>query len=677
MNWLSKIWPNQIKYQLIVGVAIVHAILMSFFVYDLVQREKTLLWENMEQQAVSLSKTVATNAMPWVLSNDLSGLAEIIESQNLYPNLSFVMIINPEGEVLAHTDTSFVGKYLVDKTSLKMLNSDKKQIQLIHSSQVIDVAEALQLENRKVGWVRVSLNTSLLSKNLKEIVLEGALYTLFAIVVGSLIAWLLGNSLTKRIRQIIQATKMVSPENQSKLFEDIKNDEVGELMTNFNQMEGKLIQQFEEIQQMAYTDALTGLYSRAYFDTAYAESLKYSVEYSKICGLVVVDIDNFKQLNDSYGHDVGDQLIIETAQRLETFIKPHDFVFRFGGDEFVLILNRLNQATAHSVIETLASQLLSFISKPCKLGELIYTPQFSIGVYLFDHETIQQDAFKRADIALYTSKNLGKGQVTSFLPEMEEAIQSKSFYDVGLKLALQNEELFWVIQPQMDMNTNKVVGGEVLLRWKYQEKFVRPDIFIPISEDNQTIIPISNWLINKVFEYIQDNELTHLSISINLSPVHFFDGNLIIFLKRLIKRYQVSPYHIKFEVTEGVFLERMDEAVSVINQLKNMGFNISLDDFGTGFSSLSYLKNLPIDQLKIDKSFVDGLPSNSKPAAIAKTIIDLTRNLSLNVIAEGVETREQKDFLIENQCHYCQGYFYSKPLLQPEFLEFVKQNSAD
>lgn len=676
MSWLTNLWPNKIKYQLIAGVAIVHAILMSIFVYDLVTRERAFLLDHIEQQATSLSQTVSTNALPWVLSNNLSGLSEIVTAQKQFPNLSYVLITNPEGKVLAHSDSVFVGKFLVDDISQRMLRSPTAKISLIRSGNTIDVAHQVKLDQRTVGWVRVGLSTKSLNDNIENIMWEGLFYTLFAIVIGSIIAWFLGNNLTQRIRKVIDATKEVDPETQSKIFDDKKADEVSELMTNFNQMEYKLHQQFKEIQTMAYQDALTGLAGRAYFETAFAESTQICTEADKVAAMVIIDIDNFKQLNDSYGHDVGDHLLVETAERLQEFIKPQDFAFRFGGDEFVLILNKFNASTSQGVIESLVNQLLMFISKPCHLGEVIYNPQFSIGLYQFDQQAVQQEAFKKADIALYTAKRLGKGQVTFFLPEMEKEIQLRSQYDSGLKNALQNQELFWMIQPQMDMNTNQVIGGEVLLRWKHQDELVRPDVFIPIAEDNQTIIPISNWLIKQVFEFIQDNNLNHLSVSINLSPVHFFDLTLIVFLKGLLKRYQVSPYSIKFEVTEGVFLERMEEAVAIINKLKTIGFNISLDDFGTGFSSLSYLKNLPIDQLKIDKSFIDGLPDNEKPVAIAKTIIDLTRNLELNVIAEGVETKAQKEFLLANNCLYCQGFYFSKPLSPQEFLTFEYQEKA-
>ena len=673
MKWLRKILPNKIKYQLILGVALVHAVLMTFFVFDLANREQNFLLEHSKKQATSLASVISANALPWVLSNNLSGLNEIIQAQADFPNLSYVLISSPEGEILAHSRKELVGKYLIDSTSSEMLRSHEHELLLDYSVNNIEVAHQIHVDDRIVGWIRVSLSNESVNENLQNIVIEGVIYTTAAILIGSVIAWILGNSLTTRIRKLINATKELKPNKSSVQFGTVVNDEVGELMDNFNLMEKQLQQQFEEIQNMAYQDALTHLYSRAYFDIAYDKSSELNQKESLTSGLVIVDIDNFKQLNDSYGHDIGDSLLIEIGKRIRKFIKENDYAFRFGGDEFVILLTNLKPMTARGVVESLVQQLQVIISKPCQLGQLVYSPQFSIGIHIIGQNSSKQEAFKKTDIALYNSKRNGKGQTTFFEESMEDEVRQRSFYEEGLKTALEKHEMSWVIQPQMDMQQESVVGGEVLIRWYYRDQWIRPDLFIPITEENQTIIPISNWLLEEVFKWIKEHELHEYTISINLSPVHFFDSSLLPYLRRLLRTYQISPYSVKFEVTEGVFLEKMDIALGVINKLKNLGFKISLDDFGTGFSSLSYLKNLPIDQLKIDKSFIDGLPSNEKPAAITKTIIDLTRNLELNVIAEGVETVEQKEFLLANNCTYCQGYLYSKPISPDEFLDFSQE----
>lgn len=662
--------------QFILAIAIVHAVLMTIFVFDIVQREKEFLVEHNQEQALGIAQTVSISAVNWVLSNDLSSLGEIIGAHKNLPNLDFVMILSPRGEVLAHTNMKHVGRFLVDADSVKMLSSDEYRVNLSKTYNRIDMAYRMTLGGRDLGWVRVAFHDEKITSNLQRILFEGFVYTFLAILVGSVVAWTLGNNLTNRIRKLIQATKNVKPAENILDFESPHDDEIGELMSNFKKMGKELSNQFNEMQNMAYSDALTGLYSRAYFDIAFDEVDERCKTLNKQAGLVIIDVDDFKLLNDSHGHDVGDKLLLMVSKRITDCIQAKDYAFRFGGDEFVVILTDLNLNTSESVIEGLVQNLHQIISHSCELDNLVYTPRVSIGVNLIDFDQPKSEAFKRADIALYNAKRLGKGQVSFFLEEMEDEVKQRNYYEEGLQTALYNNELSWVIQPQINMQTNELVGGEVLLRWNYRGEFIRPDVFIPITEANQTIIPISNWLFNDVFKWVSDHSLSHFKVSLNVSPVHFFDSELVPFLKQMMFKHQLSPYNIKLEVTEGVFLERMEKALNIITQLKNIGFRISLDDFGTGFSSLSYLKNLPIDQLKIDKSFVDGLPDNQKPAAIAKTIIDLTQNLELNVIAEGVETEEQKQFLMENQCIYCQGYLYSKPLAPEAFIAFSQNFQA-
>ena len=672
---LSKLSPKTIKVKLILAVAFVHAILMTIFVSDIVHRERAFLIEQNQEQALLIAKTVSASSVSRMMMDDDS-ISEIACGLKDLPNLDFVMIVKPKGEIVAHTTKTLVGTIAEDEESRVMLSSNQQHLSLSEALGTIDIAYKIAFEDKTLGWVRVALNDNKISAKIESILLEGALYTLIAILIGSMVAWTLGNNLTKRIRLLIEATKDVGPSKVNIEYGAEADDEISELMNNFKQMGKKLSTQFHEMQNMAYSDALTGLYSRAFFDIAFEVVAERSNELNKEAGLVIIDIDDFKQLNDSYGHDFGDKLLLTISERLLSCIHSKDYAFRFGGDEFVVILADLSTSTSKSVLEGLVQNLHQVISQPCDLNSLIYTPRVSIGANLIGFEQPSSEALKKADIALYNAKRLGKGQVSFFLKEMEDEIKQRNYYEEGLQHALNNHELSWVIQPQMNMKTDELVGGEVLLRWNYRGEFVRPDVFIPITEANQTIIPISNWLFNDVFEWLSEHSLSHFKISLNLSPVHFFDSDLVPFLKQMMFKHQLSPYHIKLEVTEGVFLEQMEKALSIISHLKTLGFRISLDDFGTGFSSLSYLKNLPIDQLKIDKSFVDGLPDNQKPAAIAKTIIDLTQNLELSVIAEGVESEEQKAFLMENDCLYCQGYLYSKPLTPEEFLLFSERFEA-
>lgn len=671
MKLLSWLWPNSIKYKLIVSVALVHALLMSLFILDLVQREKSFLKEQSLKQTLALSETLASNSLEWTLSNNLAGLEGILNSQKNHPNLAYAMIVDVQGQVLAHTDPSKVGYYLSDEASLSFLNSTLPQEVIINNDDLIDVATNIHIKQNNLAWARAAVSNEHLNQNLKIITQEGFFYAVFAILVGSVISWVLGNSLTQRIDKIINATKKTNPNLNTQTFTDIQKDEIGDLMINFNQMEHKIQQQFKQIENIAHKDALTGLFNRSFFELEVKKTQLNNAQQHQTTALIFIDISRFKHLNDTYGHDQGDLLLQEIAKRIQNFIKPTDVGFRFGGDEFVILLNQMTR----TLISNMTANLLLLLNEPYLLKNLIYNSYFSIGVTLFDGKPLSaNELLKQADIALFKAKELGKNEILFFEENMEAEIKYKSLLDESLKTVLMNNELSWVIQPQVNMKTGKTIGGEVLLRWKRKNEFISPATFIPIAEDNQTIIPISNWLITDVFKFICHHKMNHLVISINLSPIHFFEKNLIHFLKDSIKRYEIIPYQIKFEITEGIFLKDFEETTKILNQLKMIGFKISLDDFGTGFSSLSYLKNLPIDQLKIDKSFIDGLPENEKPAAIAKTIINLTDNLNMEVIAEGVETLEQKHFLLQHGCDHCQGYLYSKPIDAEKFIEYAQKS---
>ncbi|WP_019895081.1 putative bifunctional diguanylate cyclase/phosphodiesterase [Hydrogenovibrio halophilus] len=679
---LTRIWPKKIKHQLILGVTLVHALMMSVFIFDLVYKERAFLIQQLTTQTHSLAQTVATNTTEWMLSNNVVGLQEIIQSQSSYENLRYAMIFNPEGLILAHTNQNTVGKYLQNLQRIDPAHPVR--IRHIPDSQIIDATAPIQVSENVIGYVKVGMSTRHLQKNLISLTQEGLVYTLVAILLGALIAWILGNNLTRRIKSLIEATQQIDPEKAHQRFTDIDNDEIGNLMRNFNQMEEKIHQQFQEnrsnlkeIEKLAYNDTLTGLSSRALLEEELSSTIHRARKGHYFSALLFLDVDKFKQLNDSYGHELGDLLLQKIANRILQVIETNGQAFRFGGDEFVIIYENIGEtlyeASLHS--QKLAKALHEALGKPYQLDDLYHKTSVSIGIDLFDG---QQDfnineVIRRADIALYASKESGRNQVTLFETEMENKVKDDLLLEEGLENAVAKNEFYWLLQPQIEAKTGKIVGAEVLLRWIFRGELISPARFIPLAEDNLTIIPISNWLFESVFAFVEQHRLDQrLTVSINLSPKHFFDPKLVETMERLLDTYAVRPEAIKLEITEGVFLENLTHSIYVLKQLKELGFHISLDDFGTGFSSLSYLKNLPIDQLKIDKSFVDELPNQIKAVAIAKTIINLTDHLNINVIAEGVETQEQVDFLTQNACELCQGYFFHKPIKQKDFLTLIQ-----
>ncbi|KUJ72285.1 bifunctional diguanylate cyclase/phosphodiesterase [Thiomicrospira sp. WB1] len=678
----TRLWPKRIKHQLIMGVTIVHALMMSVFIFDLVYKERDFLVQQLTTQTHSLAQTIATNTTEWMLSNNVVGLQEVIQSQSSYENLRYAMIFNPEGLIVAHTNQNTVGKYLQNLQRIDPTHPVK--IRYLEASQLIDATAPIQIGEDTIGYVKVGMSTRHLQKNLINLTQEGLIYTFVAILIGAIIAWILGNNLTRRIKTLIEATQQVDPEKSVNPFANTENDEIGSLMRNFNRMEEKIYQQFQEnkanlreIEKLAYNDTLTGLSSRALLEEELNSAIHRARKGRYFSALLFLDVDKFKQLNDSYGHELGDLLLQKIANRITQILEKNGQAFRFGGDEFVIIYENIGdtlyEASLHS--QKLAKTLHEALGKPYQLDDLYHKTSVSIGIDLFDgqRDFNINEVIRRADIALYASKESGRNQVTLFETEMENKVKDDLLLEEGLENAVAKNEFYWLLQPQIEAKTGKIVGAEVLLRWIFRGELISPARFIPLAEDNLTIIPISNWLFESVFAFIEQHQLDQtLTVSLNLSPKHFFDPKLVQTMETLLETHAVRPESIKLEITEGVFLENLTHSIYVLKQLKELGFHISLDDFGTGFSSLSYLKNLPIDQLKIDKSFVDELPNQVKAVAIAKTIINLTDHLNINVIAEGVETQEQVEFLLENACELCQGYFFHKPLKQSDFLRLIE-----
>lgn len=691
ISLLNFLWPKKVKWQLVLGVALVHAVLMSLFIFDLVKKEKTLLLNQFYEQAIFSAKTLSSNSVSWVLSNDVSGLQELILTQRQHKELKYAFITTMNGQVIAHTDAHKIGQYLTDENSLNVLQSKRDLVEVFNGQNLLDIASRIKSNGKTIGWVRLGFNTDFIDNNLYTSSRQGLLYTLFTILVGSLFALFLGNSLTRRIRLLIQASGAIDPTRSEQLFKRTNQDEVGELMNNFNLMQLKLHKQYTQIQShvrkienLAFHDALTGLPNRTMLERDIYKSIKTNLKSHQFSALILFDLDNFKQLNDTHGHEIGDTLLKQIAQRtLKTQNENHK-VYRFGGDEFVVLIDQLGSdyTQATSACGLFALELLASLTEPFTLGNMHYQSTVSIGFYImsndYDHpKQAISEALKRADIALFSAKDNGRNQVAQFEPSMLAEVMENDELTYALKRAVEGNQLKSVIQPKYDMKSNQIIGGEILSRWDYRDSSIPPHRFIELAEKNALIGLLTRNQVEWLFKTLNQCHCKMLEFSLNLSPMLIFDNDFLTDLKRLTEHYNIDPNMIKFEITEGVFISHNQKALRFMNQLKNAGYKVSLDDFGTGFSSLSYLKNLPIDELKIDKAFVDALPGNRKAEAIAKTIIDLSQNLQIEVIAEGVETQNQRDFLIRNDCIKCQGYLYSRPLKKSDFIDLLNQNRSE
>jgi diguanylate cyclase (GGDEF)-like protein len=385
-------------------------------------------------------------------------------------------------------------------------------------------------------------------------------------------------------------------------------------------------------------------------------------------------MDKFKALNDTLGHDYGDMLLVEIAKRLKFCVREIDTVARLGGDEFVVLIENISADAEEATINVaqIAEKIRAVLATPYQLKEAIYHSSPSIGVCLYyDNMDSVDELIKRADMAMYQAKDSGRNKVNFFDPHMQHSLEVHAALEADLREAISDQQFRLFYQIQIDHNHHPV-GAEALIRWIHPQRgMVLPAEFIPFAEENSLILDIGNWVIDSACKQIADwshNEQTrNLVLAINISAQQFKQLDFVTQLEVMLHKHHIEPSRLKLELTESVALNDIDSVVIKMRALKQIGIALSLDDFGTGYSSLSYLKRLPLDQIKIDKSFVRDITTDSSDAVMVKTIIDMAHNFDLNVIAEGVETEEQFSFLKENDCLSFQGYLFSRPVPLEEF----------
>lgn len=437
----------------------------------------------------------------------------------------------------------------------------------------------------------------------------------------------------------------------------------------------------KQIRDLAYYDVLTRLPNRRLLTDRLGQALIASQRSHEFGALMILDLDHFKTLNDTQGHDVGDLLLAEVAKRLTSSVRQHDTVCRLGGDEFVVMLEDLgaHEAQAVTQAETIAEKVRAALNQPYSLNHngSTFHSTTSIGLTLFSGQGASVDMLmKQADVALYQAKDAGRNLVRFFNPAMQAAIDSRMAMEAALRQALDKNEFRLHYQPQVDQN-GALIGAEALIRWVPDGRdMILPAEFIPLAEETGLILVIGKWVLDTACAQLKawesDPRTQSLQMAVNVSARQFHQPDFVDTVRASLVASNINPARLKLELTETVVLDNVDAVVSRMQQLNALGVSFCLDDFGTGYSSLSYLKRLPLDQVKIDQSFVRDVPEDVNDAAIVMAIMAMSRSLGLQVIAEGVETREQRDFLLENQCLAYQGYLFCKPVPIEEWDRLLK-----
>lgn len=429
----------------------------------------------------------------------------------------------------------------------------------------------------------------------------------------------------------------------------------------------------ERLRHQAFHDALTGLPNRLLLLETIDRAVAVAKRNDTKVAVLFIDLDDFKKINDTAGHDEGDRFLIDVSTRVQSVLRDSDVIGRLGGDEFLIILE--NVESQHQIIN-MHERILKLFSTPYQAEENQYVVSCSIGISFYPQDgNNSEELIRKADMAMYEAKRGGKNTYHYFDPSLERVATRRVTIETQLRSAIDDNKLVLHYQPKVDLQSNKIVGTEALVRWINTDgELIYPDSFIPLAEEAGLIRDLTLWVVERVFQQRRDWKNTLLEsipVSINISATDFSDPQFLNNITQLLDTYQIDPTLIEFELTESIFSIANNHVQATVTGIKAKGIALSIDDFGTGYSSLSYLHDLDIDYLKIDKRFVHSLETSDKSKAIVKSIIGLGINLGVKVVAEGVETENEHQLLVSNGCHIAQGYFYTRPQLSEDLLRAI------
>jgi diguanylate cyclase (GGDEF)-like protein len=438
-----------------------------------------------------------------------------------------------------------------------------------------------------------------------------------------------------------------------------------------------------EQHRIAFHDALTGLANRRLLEDRLRHAFYASRRSQHEGALLFIDLDHFKTLNDTLGHNVGDMLLCEVAQRIKSCVRKSDTVSRFGGDEFIVLLENIDPQFAPTAVLAgqVAEKILNSVLQPYELERHRHQISASIGVALFpEDEKTLEDLMRHADIAMYQSKQAGRNTIRFFDPSMQQIIESRARIEKWLDKALTENQFSLHYQLQIHQD-GRIVGAEVLLRWTHPERgSISPGEFIPVAEETGQIAQIGQWALEDACRRIKSWEnhpqLSEIQLAVNVSGRQVQQADFVARIAAVVERHAINPRRLKLEITESLMQGDIADIIDKMQRIRELGISFSMDDFGTGYSSLSRLKRLPIDQLKIDRSFVDDIERDNEDVAIVQTIIAMSRALGLEVIAEGIETEAQRDFLVRLGCLHFQGYLFGKPIPAEQFEKLIIEHAT-
>ncbi len=617
--------------------------------------------------------------------NDLIGFIEtnrvlsrndvdkLVEKEELFLSYTF----NHNKLTITHLDHGhYIKMHEYDNAPLLFSQYDASKLFLGNNEHLLFSGVRIALEN---GFLLLTahinkkeLQTSLIQS--RQMLIASILFIAIATLVISFIV--LNRMLSLPLKSLLKGIEVISKGDYSHHIKLNTNDEFGLISLQFNEMARKIEKRERELDELAHRDALTQMPNRVMFQKRSDAAINRAKRLNSKLAIFFLDLDEFKIINDTLGHDVGDKLLIEVSRSLSKIMRENDLLARIGGDEFNILIEDLESPI---FAQNIAQKIIEQMKQPILVNGEQMNITSSIGIAIYPDDG--QDSvtlLKNADLAMYHAKASGRDRYRFFSKELGTSLKQRIIMLKELKMALSREEFKLFYQPKFSLKDGSIFAAEALIRWDSKTLgFVMPDQFIPLAEESGEIIKVGAWVIAQAcrdFAQWEKLELGITQVSVNVSNIQFTQGDIIKTLRESIEDAEISPESLEVEMTESYIYEDSENALKVLHQIRELGIGLAIDDFGTGYSSMSYLKRLPLNRLKIDKSFIDNIPHDSDDVEITKIIVALAKVMELAITAEGIETQEQMRFLQELECDEGQGYFCSKPLPCAQFIALLQSD---
>jgi diguanylate cyclase (GGDEF)-like protein len=651
---------------IITGISLV--VLLSLFVVS-VLTQRGMLREALKNEVQILAQDLSRNCSAALVFDDRQAAGETLGTLQSKPQVAFGSIVTVDGGLFAKYQR---GPDLERSDNLRLDLPAGNQRGAFFVGDFLKVSQPILFNNEQIGTLNICAGLD----RIQQVLLRYVTLGLLGLAGAALLAWLLAlwlQGLISRPIENLAATMLTvsSEQDYSRRVAMERSDELGTLVENFNEMlnqiqvrDADLQEKQQRLNYLAYHDALTGLANRLLFDDRLQHALENARRLGNRVALFFIDLDRFKNINDSLGHKTGDMVLKEVSARLSAVIRAGDTLARLGGDEFVVICE---QAADRQGIAILATKVQQVLNQPLQCGRQDLFVSGSIGVSVFpDDGECVESLMQCADVAMYQAKELGRNNFQFFTPGMTELAQEALLMESKLRKALENGELLLHYQPQVDMSSGCIIGMEALLRWQHPVMgLVSPAKFIPLAEETGLIISIGKWVLQQACRQAmlwQQAGYPAWTMAVNISPKQFWQADLIDAVEKALEETGLDPTLLELEITESAIMQDAEKAIDTMRRVRERGIKLAIDDFGTGYSSLSCLRRFPLSKLKIDQSFTRDILIEEDGGAIAEGIMALARTLKLDVIAEGVEEAGQVEFLLAKGCTEGQGYHLGRPM---------------